>query len=262
LSWGEQSIDPRLRWAPLLIGLAFFTAWEAASRLGWISALFFPPPSLILQTMAKLFANGELPANIAATLGRLFSGFLLGGVIGLSLGIAMGWSSALRQVADPLIAALHPVPKISMFPLIMIIFGIGALSKSIVVAIAAFFPMVINTMAGVRQLSPIYFEVAANYGASPWQVFRHVILPGSSPMILAGTRLALNLSLSITTSVELIVGRNGLGAMIWLSWQTLRIEELFAAIFCLALIGIGFRLLVNYLARKLVPWQDATAGRR
>ena len=76
MSWGEQSTNPRLRWAPLLIALAFFTAWEAASRLGWISALFFPPPSLILQTMAKLFANGELPANIAATLGRLFSGFL------------------------------------------------------------------------------------------------------------------------------------------------------------------------------------------
>ena len=136
-------------------------------------------------------------------------------IAGLSIGILMGWSSSARQIMDPLIAALHPVPKISIFPLIMIIFGIGALSKILVIAIAAFFPMVINTMAGVRNISPIYFEVAINYGASPSQVFRQVILPGSSPMILAGIRLALNLSLSITTSVELVMGRNGLGAMIW-----------------------------------------------
>jgi NitT/TauT family transport system permease protein len=111
-------------------------------------------------------------------------------------------------------------------------------------------------MAGVRQISPIYFEVASNYGARPWQVFRHVILPGSSPMILAGVRLALNLSLSITTAIELLMGRDGLGSMIWLSWQTLKIEELYAAIFCLAMIGISIRLLVNFLAGHLVPWQE------
>ena len=261
MSWGQQHSYARLQWVPWLIGLVFFAGWELASRSGLLSPLFFPPPSLVLATIAEGLVSGELLSNIGATLGRLLTGFLLGAVLGLSLGILMGWSAAARQVIDPLIAAIHPIPKISMFPLIMIAFAVGALSKTLVIAVAAFFPTVINTTAGVRQISPIYFEVAANYGASPWQVFRHVILPGSAPMILAGTRLALNLSLSITTSVELIMGRTGLGAMIWLSWQTLKIEDLFAAITCLALIGISFRLIVNWLARRLVPWHDASANR-
>lgn len=261
MSWGDSHYNPKLRWIPLLIGLFFFGTWELASWASIISPLFFPAPSMVIETIFRLFANGELTDNLLATLARLLSGFLLGSLVGLALGITMGWSAATRQVMDPLIAAVHPVPKISIFPLIMIIFGIGALSKTIVIAIAAFFPMVINTMAGVRQISPIYFEVASNYGARPWQVFRHVILPGSSPMILAGVRLALNLSLSITTAIELLMGRNGLGSMIWLSWQTLRIEELYAAVFCLAMIGVSIRLLVNFLASRLVPWQEVNSRR-
>jgi len=247
----------RFRLTSGVIGLLVLLGWEAASRTAMIPPLFFPPPSEIFATIAHLLASGELTTNIAATLVRLFAGFLLGASAGLSLGILLGLSPSFRRIVDPMIASLHPVPKISLFPLIMIIFGIGALSKSLVVAIAAFFPIVINTMTGVREISPIHFEVASNYGASRWHVFRHVILPGSSPMILAGVRLALNISLSITTSVELIIGQNGLGAMIWLSWQTMKTEKLFAAIFCLALIGIGFRVAVNHLERKLVPWQYA-----
>ena len=261
MSWGDSWQNPRLKWMPWIIGMLFFGAWELASWTNLIAPLFFPQPTVIIETMARLFGDGELTGNLLATIRRLLSGFFLGGAIGLSLGIAMGWSAAARQVMDPLIAAVHPVPKISIFPLIMIVFGIGALSKTIVVAIAAFFPMVINTMAGVRQIPPIYFEVASNYGARPWQVFRHVILPGSSPMILAGVRLALNLSLSITTAIELLMGRDGLGSMIWLSWQTLKIEELYAAIFCLAMIGISIRLVVNFLANQLVPWQESNAAR-
>jgi len=256
MTWGDNRYRSRLKWMPLIIGLLFFSVWQLASSAELISPLFFPPPTVILDAIVRSLGTGELTRNVVATVTRLLAGFCLGGAIGLALGMLMGWSAAVRQVIDPLIAAVHPIPKISIFPLIMIVFGIGAMSKTMVVAVAAFFPMVINTMAGVRQVSPIYFEVARNYGANPWQTFRHVILPGSSPMILAGMRLALNLSLTLTTSIELLMGQDGLGAMIWLSWQTLRIEELYAAIFCLALIGITFRFTVMFLASRLVPWQE------
>jgi NitT/TauT family transport system permease protein len=239
-----------------MIGLLIFGAWELASRGGMISPLFFPAPSTVTETIIRLSGTGELTANLLATIGRLLAGFLLGGIVGLSVGILMGWSAGLRQIVDPIIAVLHPVPKISVFPLVMVVFGIGVVSKLFVIAVAAFFPIVINTTAGVRQISTIHFEVAQNFGASPWHVLRHVILPGSSPMILAGMRLALNVSLSITTAIELLMANNGLGAMIWLSWQTLRIEELYAAIFCLALIGTAIRVTVIFLSRLLVPWQE------
>jgi NitT/TauT family transport system permease protein len=259
---GNQAglMNPLLRWAPLAIGLTFFAAWEAASRLELISPLFFPAPTFVLETVLTMILDGELGIHVMATMTRVLAGFILGSALGLTLGMYMGWSRATRQVIDPLIAAIHPIPKISIFPLIMIVFGIGVLSKIVVVSVAAFFPMVINSMAGVRQIQPIYFDVARNYGASNWQIFTRVVLPGSLPMIFAGARLGLNLSLTITTAVELLMADTGLGSIIWLSWQTLRIEQLYAAVFTLAMIGISFRIVLALLADRIIPHHSRSSA--
>jgi len=243
------------RWSTLLLILAVLIIWETLVRTGLISPLFFPSPSFIFFTLIKLIASGKLVANLLATLLRLFLGLVWGGVPGLILGLAMGWSSRLRTIIDPLIAAAHPVPKIAILPLIMILFGIGESSKVIVVSLATFFPLLINAMAGVRQISPIHFEVANSYGATTVKIFTRVILPGSLPLILAGIRLALNMSLLVTIAVELVASQKGLGAMIWLSWQTLRTEELYVSLGVTALLGILFNFLLQRLTVTLVPWQ-------
>ncbi|HQR68230.1 MAG TPA: ABC transporter permease subunit [Thermoanaerobaculia bacterium] len=139
----------------------------------------------------------------------------------------------------------------------MILLGIVEAPKIVVVAAAAFFPLLINTMAGVRQISPIHFEVAHSYGASAPRVFWRVLLPGSLPQILSGARLALNGGLLITIALEIVAARTGLGAAIWLAWQTLRVEELFAALFIASLLGIGFNAALVRLERLLVPWHSA-----
>jgi NitT/TauT family transport system permease protein len=148
-----------------------------------------------------MIVQGTIFPHIKATVSRLVLGFLIGGSAGLFLGLSMGWSQRLRTIVDPMIAAIHPIPKIAIFPLIMIIFGIGEASKVAAIAIAAFFPMLINSMAGVRQLNPVYFEVTHNYGASAWKTFSRVVFPGSLPSILAGLRLALNTSMVIAIAV-------------------------------------------------------------
>jgi len=229
--------------------------WEWQVRIGGLSALFFPAPSTIARTLARLVTSGELETHLSATLSRLFLGFALGGLPGLILGLAMGWSRRLRAIIDPLIAAAHPVPKIAVLPLIMIIFGIGESSKIVVVAVAVFFPMLINTMAGVRQISPIYFEVAKNYGASLFKVLTRVVVPGSLPLVLTGTRLALNTALVLTIAVEVVAAQEGLGEMIWFAWQTLRTEELYATLIVIAALGISFNLILQRLTARLVPWQ-------
>ncbi len=246
---------------PLSIGItvllfaACFGAWEVLSRVGVLPRFFFPPPSVIAVTLKELLTSGQLTIHLKATLGRLFLGFLIGGLPGYILGMWMGWSYRVRRILDPFVAALHPVPKISMLPIIMIIFGIGIVSRTFVVSLACFFPMLINTMSGVRQIHPLYFEVAQNYGAGSFQIFRKVVAPGSLPFVLAGARLGLNVALSLTIAVELVAAKEGLGTMIWLAWQTFRIEELYAGVVLAALIGIGIRLIVQYLTRRLVPWQ-------
>jgi NitT/TauT family transport system permease protein len=205
--------------------------------------------------MQELLLSGELVQHMGATLSRLIFGFLLGGVPAYLIGIWMGYSRKARRLLDPFVAALHPIPKISMLPIIMMVLGIGSASRTFVIALSTFFPLLINTMAGVRQIHPIYFEVARNYGAGSLQTFRKVVIPGSLPFVLAGARVALNVALSLTIAVELITADEGIGKMIWLAWQTLRIEDVYAGVVMAAAIGIGIRALIQFLSARLVPWQ-------
>jgi NitT/TauT family transport system permease protein len=156
---------------------------------------------------------------------------------------------------DPLIAAAHPVPKVSLLPLVMIIFGMRDISKVIVIGIVCFFPMMINAAAAVREIPPIYFEVAENYGASLRRLLTRVVAPATLPLILNAIRLALNSALTLTLAVELVATRQGLGTLIWLAWETLRTEELYAVITVTAVLGIGINLVLHYVYKTLVPWQ-------
>ena len=242
------------KWAHLLVIFALLSVWEALVATGVVSALFFPAPTTILVQTYKLLLNGELLVHLKATLGRIAISMLFGGLAGLLLGAAMGWSKRLRFLADPLIAALHPIPKISILPLVMIIFGIGETSKVIVVAISVFFPMLINTMVGVHQISPLYYEVAKNYGATPLKLFSRVILPGSLPMVMSGVRLAINTALMVTIAVELVTAQEGLGAMIWLSWEILRTVDLYVSLLVITILGVLSNLVIHYCTRWLAPW--------
>jgi len=243
-------------WLPAFIAVFIVLFWEWQVRRGGLSALFFPAPSSIIITLKKLITNGEMTKNLGATLFRVFVGFLLGGLPGLVLGLIMGWSQRMRTIIDPFVAATHPMPKIAILPLILIIFGIGELSKVIAIAVAAFFPMLINTMAGVRQISPIYFEVAQNYGANQIKVFTRVVIPGSLFMIFTGIRLALNISLLIAIAVELVIAKKGLGAMIWFAWETLQTEVLFASLLMISVLGIVLNFTLQYIALHIIPWHE------
>lgn len=239
---------------PILLTLLILSVWEALSDLGIISALFYPSPTRILLTFWQLLISGKLGANLEITLTRLGSGLILGMIPGVVLGFLMGWSRRLRVIIDPFIAALHPIPKTAIFPLVLIIFGIGESSKIFTIAIATFFPVLINSMAGVRQISPVYFEVANNYGATFSNRFMRVILPGSLPMVLVGIRIAFNNTLMITIALELLAARQGLGVLIWYAWETLRTQELYAILIAIALIGILANLLLQKITQAVVPW--------
>ena len=240
-----------------LVGLVVFLAiWEWQARVEGISTLFFPAPSAIGRTLADMVGGGEMLGLVGITLGRLVRGLALGGFIGLGVGLLMGWSKHVRMAVDPVISAIHPVPKLALLPLLLIIFGFGDLPGVLIVAMAAFFPMAINSMAGVQQIPPIHFEVAQNFGASAPQVFKRIAWPGSLPFTLAGARLALNAGFVLTIAVEIILAQGGLGGVIWLVWQTLKTQRLYATLVVIAILGVSFNTLLKYASRRLVPWQD------
>jgi NitT/TauT family transport system permease protein len=250
----------RRRWIAPLLTAALLGAWEVAARAGWIPTLFYPAPTTILGSLVDVIATGELTGHLTATLVRMAIAFAWGGGLGLVLGLAMGWWPGLREVLDPFISALHPVPRMALLPVILLLFGIGFFAKTLAVAIATFFPMVINTMAGVRQLDPNYYDVATLYRASQWRVFSRVVVPGSMPSILTGARLGLVRALGATIGLELITAQSGLGSMLFFAWQTYRTEALFATVFVIALLGYAFRVVLDRLARQLAPWQQEARG--
>ncbi len=244
----------RLVSAAVLFGV--LALWEVAARAGWVSRLFFPPPSFIVQTLGRMAWSGQLWTDLGYTMGRLGAGLFLGAGSGLLLGWLMGASRPVRLALDPLVAALHPMPKLALFPIFLILLGIGEASKVALLALAAFFPMLINTLAGVRQIDCVYWELAANYGARRLAMLRRVILPGSLPMSMVGLRLAANNVLVVAIAVEMLSAQEGLGATIWMAWQTLHTEELYAMLAVIGAVGICLHFIVERVTRWLMPWNN------
>jgi ABC-type nitrate/sulfonate/bicarbonate transport system permease component len=240
------------------IVIAFMLLWEILARTKLISAIIFPAPTLIFQTLFDGIIKGVYTQDLYYSFTRIFSGFFLGGSAGLILGMIMGWSRPFRKVFDPIVAALHPLPKFSLLPMVIIIFGIGESSRIALVTLAAFFPMCVTTMAGVMQINPVYYEVVDNYGGSTFDQFRKVVLPGSLPFLMSGARLSLQSSLVITIGVEMIFSSTGLGAILWLSWETMRLTHMYSVLIIISILGVGSTWLVRYSKEKLTPWHQET----
>lgn len=239
--------------APLLI----LGVWEALSRTERIDPIFWPPPSSLWDTARELIADGDLIDDIWASLLRILGGFLLGAVPGVALGLAMGLFWPVRVFFMPVATAIYAIPKIAILPLVIIAFGIGELSKMVVVALSIFFLVVLNTMSGVMTIDRSYQDVARNFGASRWQLFLTVALPGALPAIFTGLKLALGFSLIVIVGTEFLAARNGVGHLIWQSYQTLAIKKMYVGLIVTGLMGWALTLGLDAIERLVLPWNNA-----
>jgi NitT/TauT family transport system permease protein len=253
--------------------------WQEAVALKWLDARFFPAPSTVAIALWNLIASGALlgpfwllPDKIRAgdwagvrnvfaeghlwvSLFRIFTGFILGALPGILLGVIMGMNRTVRVALDPVVSAVYVLPKIAILPLVMLVFGIGEVSKIVIVAISSFFLVLINTTAGVRDIEPIFFEAGYNYGAKRWQMLRHVIIPGAFPIIFAGLRLSLGTALIVIIAAEFVAAKYGLGYLIWFSWQTLLTEDMFAGLVIVMILGALFTSGLQAIEKWLMPWE-------
>ncbi|HCA85839.1 MAG TPA: taurine ABC transporter permease, partial [Streptomyces sp.] len=222
--------------------LVLLLIWEVLVRVGAVDARFFPAPSSIFQRMIESISTGELWSHTWASLRRLFFGFWLGLVPGLLLGVVMGLSRGVRAALSPLVSGTYPIPKSALLPLILLVFGLGETSKIVMVAIGVFYPVVLNTTAGVLQIQPIYYDVAKNFGAGRLQVFRSVAVPGAMPNIMTGIELGAGLGLILIAIAEMVGAQSGLGFMIWNAWQLYSVETMYVGLLVIALIGYAMSL--------------------
>ncbi len=239
----------------LLTPIALLLLWEIAARTGMIDVRFFPAPSSVLERLVTLTMTGELIGHLAASLQRLFFGLIVGGVPALFLGLAMGLSRPLRAAVDPLVAATYPIPKSAILPLVLLIFGLGEASKIAMVALGMFYPVLINTVAGVANIDRVYLDVGRNYRADRWQTFMTIALPGALPSIFAGIKLGVGMGLILIAIAEMIGARNGIGYMIWNAWQILSVDTMYVGLLVIAVLGFLFALVLDAVERRLVPWQ-------
>jgi len=252
---GRMSDSNRDRIINMISPIVLLVVWEIASRTGILDARFFPAPSQIFDTLITLIKNGTLWTNTWMSLQRLFWGTLLGGIPALLLGIAMGLYRPLRAFVDPLVSATYPVPKSAIMPLILLIFGLGEASKIVMVAIGVFYPVLINSVAGVREINKVYLDVGQNFGAGRWQVFKTIALPGALPLIMSGIKLGVGMGLILIAIAEMIGAKSGLGYMIWNAWEVLSVETMYVGLLTIALLGFVFTLILNEIEHVLIPWR-------
>jgi ABC-type nitrate/sulfonate/bicarbonate transport system permease component len=251
-----------LRALPALTVIFFIAAWQAFVDLRDIPPIYLPSPLAIGQALLELSLDGTILRHLGATLLRILTGFLLATVCGIALGLLMGMSRLAARIADPWIAALYPLPKISLIPLLIIWMGTGEGYKIVISAVTAFFPIAMSTYAGVRQVDRGLMQAARDLGASPRQVQLKIVLPGAVPSIFSGLQLGMGVTIILVVAAEMIGGssRSGLGWLLVHAGQVMETETVFAALVVLALMGAAIIKAQQWLDRILAPWADLHSG--
>ncbi|MBI2016079.1 MAG: ABC transporter permease [Candidatus Rokubacteria bacterium] len=248
----ERRAHPVVR---VLALLGVVVLWELVTRTGWVPALFLPSPSGVIESGVEMLASGELLVHVATSLRRLLLGFGLGALLGVSVGLAVGFFSLAEAVGTPLIAATFPIPKIALLPLLILWVGIGEASKVAVITLGVFFPMAINTYTGVRNADPLLIRAAVSFGAGRFSLIRKVMLPSALPMIFAGLKLGAGTALLLLVAAEMIAANAGIGFLVLHAQNLMETTKLMVGIVLLSLLGIVSHWLLVRLERLAIPWK-------
>jgi NitT/TauT family transport system permease protein len=241
---------------PWLIVVVVVGGWEALVRLRGIPPIYLPAPSAIAHELARMSADGTIALHLGVTLLRIVTGFLVAAVAGVGLGLLMGMSRLVARVADLWIAALYPLPKISLIPLLIIWLGTGESYKIAISAVTAFFPIVMSTYAGVRQVDRGLAKAAQDLGADWRQIQLKVIVPAAIPSIFAGLQLGMGVTIILVVAAEMIGGssQSGMGYLLISAGQVMDTEKVFASLVVMALMGAMILKLQQWSDGKLAPW--------
>ena len=205
--------------------------------------------------MVYAWTKGHLKSDLVYSGTNFILGFAAAVVAGVTLGILIGWYKRLRMLLDPTLTALYATPRVAMIPLILIWFGIGMWSKVFIVFISAFFPVLVNTVGGMRAIDRDLLRAARAFCASDWQIFKTVAIPGSVPFILTGIRQGVALGLIGVVVGEMFGGSEGIGFMVAYGGQTFATDTLFVGVVIIAAAGIVLTWIAERLERRFSQWR-------
>ena len=255
-----RNTSGKTRLQPVILGAALpvilIAVWEILSRTGVVPAYQLPAPSVILETILGLAADGSLWGHIGITVYRVFIGFLIGTAFAVILGGVVGFYSKAEQIFDPMIQAFRSIPSLAWVPLFILWMGIGEPSKVTMIAVGVFFPVYLNVVSGIGGVDRKLIEVGKMYGLNTFQLIKRVILPASLPSFLTGLRSGLGLGWMFVVAAELMGASTGLGYLLVLGQNTLSPETILASIVLFAIIGKLSDWILKTVELRSLHWQD------
>ncbi len=250
---------PLKRYEPLFVGatsvFVFVAVWQLAAFRRVVPELFLPGPVDITNAFGAYVAKGSIWPDMWISGQELMYGFMLSIIIGLPLGILMGWYRRLNMALDPFVTFFYSIPRVALTPLLIIWFGIGINSKIAVVFLGAVFAIVINSAAGVKNLDPALIKAARSFGAGDAQLFRTVVLPGSVPFILTGLRLGLGHALTGVVVGELVAAQAGVGLMMATAGATFQTSKVFVGLVIVASTGVMLTYVLSRIEQRFQSWK-------
>ena len=232
--------------------------WEVSART-WVSSPNWPPVSQVIAAGQDAFFTGELPRVFLSSLGRMVAGFAAGALLGVVVGLFMGRSRWVNAALDTLVELVRPIPIPAIVPPLILLLGIDTTMKVFIVAFATFFPVLVNTIAGVRSVEKTALDVARTFQVPASRTLLRVVLPASMPYILVGLRTSLALALIVTVIAEMIAGSEGIGYYLMTMQFAMRAGEMYAAILLLAIVGYLLNLAMLGAEKRVLHWFQRAA---
>jgi sulfonate transport system permease protein len=253
---GAVTGSAALRRYVLLVG--FLVLWQVGATQGWVNATVFPPLDAILAALWTGISGGALLDDIGISLQRSGIAFAAAIGLGIPLGLFMGQIRAVEQALDPILQFFRQTSALALYPVFILLMGLGEASKVFVIFWATLFPILLATIGGVKEVDRKLIEMAATFGASRLTIFRRIVLPASIPSIFVGLRLSATTALLLLIAAEMIGANKGLGFQVMNAQYNFQIPQMFAAILLLALLGLSANAALVALQRRLCRWADVT----
>ncbi|SON58412.1 putative aliphatic sulfonates transport permease protein SsuC (plasmid) [Hartmannibacter diazotrophicus] len=237
--------------------LGFFAGWQVASSTGWLNPAVFPPIDRVASALWNGLSSGALLDDIAISLQRAGIAFLAAVALGIPLGLFMGQIRAVEQALDPILQLFRQTSALALYPVFILLLGLGEASKIFVIFWATLFPILLATVGGVKEVDPKLIEMARTFGAARLTIFRRVVLPASIPSIFVGLRLSATTALLLLIAAEMIGANKGVGFQVMNAQYNFQIPLMFAAIFLLAFLGLAANWVLVLLQRRFCRWSPA-----
>lgn len=255
----KKAFEVLYMWAPLVILIAF---WEYASRAGWLNPSIMPAPSGIVQTFVTMVQSGRWQTNLLASLGRIVKGYIFGASCGLVVGFLMGNFKPIDKLLTILVGFFRPIPTIAWIPMFILWLGIGDLSKVTIISIGCFWPVLLNTVNGIKSVDKKLIEVAVVLEKSWLVKLYKIILPSALPSVLTGLRLAVSSALMGVLAAEMLAANSGIGFLITFGRELAQPGIMLVGVLTIAFMGLAVDFILIRVERHLLRWNAAYAAKK